>query len=73
MFKKKGKSVETVQPAEGESITLEGASIEVDGRVSIFEGDAPDLVEVVEQVPRYACACDHSTRASGFCTHGNNI
>jgi hypothetical protein len=34
------------------------------------ENRLPDDFKVV---PVYRCECDHSTRASGFCKHGNNI
>jgi hypothetical protein len=45
-----------------EEITLEGDN------VLIEEGDVPDLVPETQD-----CKCDHSTRSSGFCIHGNNI
>jgi hypothetical protein len=57
----KSKITEALTPAD-EAITLEGDN------VLIEEGDVPDLVPTTQD-----CACDHSTRSSGFCIHGNNI
>ncbi len=34
----------------------------------------PDrLPDDFKVVPVYHCSCDHSTRANGFCKHGNNL
>jgi hypothetical protein len=55
-----------------------------EGIVEVNEGPVEDVVceqaddmTDVEVRPRgddfEVCKCDHSTRASGFCTHGNNI
>lgn len=62
---KKTKPVETVEE-RGESITLEGSSIEVDDVV--IDGD-----ELMRSATPPVCKCDHTTRSSGFCIHGNNI
>jgi hypothetical protein len=51
--------------------------VEEEGEVIIEEGDVEDLVEETPAedyvLETQDCACDHTTKASGFCPHGNNI
>jgi hypothetical protein len=56
-----------------------GTVIIEEGSVVINEGPVEDVVletrlpDDFKVVPIYHCACSHSTRANGFCKHGNNL
>lgn len=61
----------------GTPVVEEGGIVVNEGPVEDVVCEQPENMTDVEVRPRGAdfevCRCDHSTRASGFCKHGNNI
>lgn len=50
-----------------------GTPVEDDAVEPQVEAQPDRLPDDFKVVPVYHCGCDHSTRANGFCKHGNNL